>query len=294
MANAMYDSNGIQEKLRVGAVSFFNTRPLIYDLDRHPRVQLTRIVPAKLPEAVNSGIFHTGLVPSIDYQHTYNDWLILPVAAIASDGPVLTVRIFSRQPPEKIHSLACDPDSHTSVTLAQIIWQLQFRRQLKTVPLSSEFDSADAILLIGDKVIPQLGRWPHQFDLGQAWTELTQLPFVYAFWAVTAQAKNTCEPLVKILRQAFQQGSANLEAIIDRYAGEHGFDTSLARKYFAQNIHFDFGPRQRQGLKTFYELAHQLGFTNQNRPLQVYPKDRHPNGKKLDNHETNNNNTDGW
>ena len=93
----------------MGAVSFFNARPLIYELDRHPRVQLIRVVPAKLPEAVNSGAVHTGLVPSIDYQHNGNDWLILPVAAIASDGPVLTVRIFSRQPPDQIRSLACDP-----------------------------------------------------------------------------------------------------------------------------------------------------------------------------------------
>ena len=256
---------------RIGAISYFNTRPLIYQLDQRPQVELTRFVPAQLAHAINTNAVDTGLVPSIDYQHNGNDWLILPVAAIASNGPVLTVRIFSRQPPEKIHSLACDPDSHTSVTLAQIIWKLKLGLSLETIPLSSEFDSADAVLLIGDKVIPQLDRWPYQFDLGQAWTELTQLPFVYAFWAVTAQAKNTCKPLIKILEQAYQQGSANLEAIIDRYAGEHGFDTNLAQKYFAQNIHFDFGPRQRQGLKKFYELAHQFKLVPNLRPIKQYP-----------------------
>jgi len=253
-----YDSSNIQEPLRVGAVSFFNARPLIYELDRYPHVQVTRIIPAKLPEAVNSGVFHTGLVPSIDYQLDGNDWLILPVAAIASDGPVLTVRIFSRQPLEKIHSLACDPDSHTSVTLAQIIWQLKFRRSLDITPLSSTIDAADAVLLIGDKVIGQLDRWPYQLDLGQAWTELTQLPFVYAFWAVAAQAKNTCETLVKILRQAYQHGTTNLDTVINRYAEEHGFDKTLARNYFAENIYFDFGPKEQQGLKKFYQLAHQF------------------------------------
>ncbi len=256
---------------RIGAISYFNTRPLIYQLDQHPHVELTRAVPAQLAHAINTNTVDTGLVPSIDYQHNGNDWLILPIAAIASDGPVLTVRIFSRQPPEKIHSLACDPDSHTSVTLAQIVWQLKYHRSLDTTALPSRFDSADAVLLIGDKVIGQLDRWPYQFDLGQAWNELTQLPFVYAFWAVAARAKNTCEPLVKILRQAFQQGSANLQAIIDRYAEEHGFDTNLARKYFAQNIHFDFGPKEQQGLKKFYELAHQFGLVPNLRPLKLFP-----------------------
>lgn len=264
------DKGNRTDYFRIGAVSFFNARPLIYELERHPQVQLTRIAPAKLPEAVNAGRLDTALVPSIDYQYN-NDWIILPVAAIASHGPVLTVRLFSRKPPETIHTLACDPDSHTSVTLARIIWQLKFHRRLEIIPLPSQLDSADAILLIGDKVLPQLDRWPYQLDLGQAWTELTQLPFVYAFWVVNARTKNLCEPLLKILRQAYQQGIANLDTIIDRYAGEHGFDTILARKYFSQNIEFEFGPLQQQGLKTFYELAYQHKLVPNLRPLRLYP-----------------------
>jgi len=256
---------------RIGAISYFNTRPLIYQLDQHPHVKLTRVVPAQLAHAINTNAVDTGLVPGIDYQQNGNDWLILPIAAIVSNGPVLTVRIFSRQPPDHIRSLACDPDSHTSVTLAQIIWKLKFRRSLDITPLPSRFDSADAVLLIGDKVITQLDRWSYQLDLGEAWTELTKLPFVYAFWAVAAQAKNTCEPLVKILRQAYQQGSANLDKIIDQYAAEHGFDKILARNYFAKNIYFEFGLRQQQGLKKFYELAHQLKLIPNLRPLKLYP-----------------------
>jgi chorismate dehydratase len=256
---------------RIGAISFFNTRPLIYQLEAHPQIELTRVVPAQLAHAINTNTVDTGLVPSIDYQRNGNDWLILPIAAIVSNGPVLTVRIFSRRPIEKIQSLACDPDSHTSVILAQIIWQLKFHRSLDTNPLPSKFDSADAVLLIGDKVIPQLDRWPYQFDLGQAWTELTRLPFVYAFWAVAAQAKHICEPLVKILRQAYQQGTANLDTVIDRYAGEHGFDKKLARQYFAENVHFDFGPKERQGLKKFYELAHQFKLVPNLRSLKLHP-----------------------
>lgn len=265
------DTRSQQGRFRVGAVSFFNARPLVYELERHPRVQLVRGVPAQLSEAVNAGEIDTGLVPSIDYQYNGNDWLVLPVAAIASYGPVFTVRIFSKQPIETIRTLACDPDSRTSVVLARILWQLQFQRDLEITSLSSTFDSADAVLLIGDKVIGQLNGWPYQLDLGQVWTDLTQLPFVYAFWAVPAQAKNKCEPLVKILRQAFQKGTANLDEIIDRHAGEHGFDKTLARKYFSQNIEFEFGSRQHQGLKTFYQLAYQYKLVPNLRPLRVYP-----------------------
>ena len=267
----MNDSSGIREPFHVGAVSFFNTRPLIYSLDRDPHVQLIRVVPAQLPEILNTGALHTGLVPSIDYQHEDNDWLILPVAAIASCGPVLTVQIFSRQPLDKIRFLACDPDSHTSVVLAQIIWQLKFRRSLEITPLPPEMNTAEAVLLIGDKVIDQLDRWPYRLDLGEAWTDLIQLPFIYAFWAIPAKLNHACEPLVKILRQAYQQGMANLDTIIESYAPQHGFEQELAREYFTRNINFDFGPLQHQGLKKFYELAHQFALIKNLRPLNLYP-----------------------
>ena len=48
------------------------------------------------------------LLPIIDYQRMSN-LILVPAGGIASDGPTLTVRIFSRVPIPQIRSLACDP-----------------------------------------------------------------------------------------------------------------------------------------------------------------------------------------
>ena len=129
------EKKGTARYFRVGVVSFFNARPLIYGLEHHEQVVLKQDVPARLGESLDKGQVHAALVPSIDYQLFPSEWLILPIAAIGSQSEVLTVRIFSRKPLEELDRLACDTDSHTSMVLAQIIWRLRYGRTLEIVPL---------------------------------------------------------------------------------------------------------------------------------------------------------------
>ena len=244
---------------RVGAVSFFNTRPLIFGLDQNRQVSLKRAIPSQLGQMLDSNELDVALVPSIDFHKSGDRWVILPVAAIGSNGEVLTVRVFSRDPFDKITQISCDTDSHTSITLLQIIWKQKFNRLPKIVPLR-KFNEPEqiaknesAVLLIGDKVLPQLGQWHYELDLGQVWTELTSLPFVYAFWATRPQADTTV--LTEILRKSYEQGMSHLDEIINKHGPEHGFDYEIGLKYFTENIIFDFGSAQKQSLELFYELA---------------------------------------
>src|SRR5687767_15947212 len=107
-------------KLRIASVSFLNARPLIEGLDREPGVELTLDVPSKLLDGLRDRRYDVALLPVIDYQKLDN-LTIIPAGGIGSDGETLTVRVFSRVPIHQIQTLACDPDSHTSVALARII-----------------------------------------------------------------------------------------------------------------------------------------------------------------------------
>src|SRR5580700_5964331 len=107
-------------RLRVGAVSFLNSKPLLFGLESDAGMDLTLDVPSRLLDGLAGGRLDVALLPVIDYQR--KDALrIIPSGGIGCDGPTLTVRIFSPVPIERIDSLACDPDSHTSVALAQVI-----------------------------------------------------------------------------------------------------------------------------------------------------------------------------
>lgn len=253
--------------LVIGVVPFLNALPLTFGLDDRPDVTLHRDPPAKLAAALDAGRLDAALIPSIDYQHSTEVFSVLPVAAITSAGPVLTVRVLSRGPLEQITSIAADPHSHTSVALVQIIWRLRYHRRLKITPLDAAPGNYDSVLLIGDKVLAAMPDWPHQLDLGQAWDELTNLPFVYAFWAVRDPAK--LDTLTTILEDAFCQGISHIDQIVQNHAQHHGFEPDLARRYLTQHIRYDFGLRQMQGVNRFYQLAHQFGLTPAHRELSL-------------------------
>ena len=269
-------NNPNQHQIRPGppfavyAVSYFNTRPLIHQLDQNPDIRLHVAPPAFLAQMIDQGQAHAALIPSIDYQLAQQQWVILPVAVIGTRQEVLTVRVFSQNPIEQIQTLYCDIESHTSVALVQIVWRLLFKKKLTIKPLTAELSALQSVLLIGDKVIPQLNRWPCEFDLGSAWTDLTGLPFVFAFWAAPPDQK--LDALIDILKNACQQGLAHIEQIVDKYAQQHGLQPELAHKYLTENLCFDFGQPQKQALQKFYQLAHQLEITPQCRPLQFYPQ----------------------
>ena len=190
------------QKIRIGTVRFFNARPLIYGLDQLESVIIEPKVPAKLADMLDNGQIDVALVPSIDYQLSQVPWRILPVAAIGSVGQVLTVRVFADGPMDKVTRLICDNDSHTSVAMAQIIWEKLYLQRVEIVRADKNEDLAIAqvpvgtgVMLIGDKVLGELGRWKYELDLGGAWDELTGLPFVYAFWAIRADNSLQTEDL---------------------------------------------------------------------------------------------------
>jgi chorismate dehydratase len=249
---------GIHTQLRLGSVSYLNAKPLIYGLDDNPRVSLALDVPSKLADLLQSGAVDVALLPVIDYQRLEN-LRIVPAGGIGCNGPTLTVRVFSRQPMDRIDTLACDPDSHTSVALVSVIFAERYGRTLRRIDLRDPSVPVDAArLLIGDKVITEEPRgFPHQLDLGQAWHELTGLPFVFATWMSRPGAELGDWPAV--LERGKREGLADVESILDRHAARLGWPREIARKYLTEYLKFDVGPRELEAIRLFHQLAAKHG-----------------------------------
>ncbi|MEL7239537.1 MAG: MqnA/MqnD/SBP family protein, partial [Planctomycetota bacterium] len=164
---------------RIASVGYVNARPLIEGLGEQPDLALHLAVPSALSAQLQSKAADVALLPVIELQRV-EGLSILPVGGIGCDGHTLTVRIFSQTPLHEVKSLACDPDSRTSVALARIVFAERFGLRPDFVPLRSASGApGEARLLIGDKVVCEepVG-FEHQLDLGHAWKELTGLPFV--------------------------------------------------------------------------------------------------------------------
>lgn len=244
---------------RVGAVSFLNSRPLIHTLDASAGVQLTLDVPSRLPGLLNRDLVDVALCPVIDLARNARRWDLISDACVGCDGQTLTVRIFSRVPPEEITHLHVDGDSHTSVALAMVVWNEMYGTALSIAPYEPGRDDAcQAVLLIGDKVIasPMTG-FDHEIDLGGAWKSLTGLPFVFAAW-VKRRDRDT-GALDELLGQARNRGVAVAVDIAAEQGPGLGWPVELARQYLTEYLRFTLTDGHQQGMQLFFEWAAKWG-----------------------------------
>jgi chorismate dehydratase len=252
-------------RLRVGSVSFLNAKPLIYGLEESPRVELFLDVPANLLDGLKEKRFDVALLPVIDYQRM-EGLRVLTAGGIGCDGPTLTVRIFSPVPIDRIRSLACDTDSHTSVALARVILAERYGLTPEFMELppghrsspTPNPESGAARLLIGDKVITDApADLPYQLDLGEAWKQWTDLPFVFAAW----MARDGVElgDLPSLLATARREGLKHVDEIIARHGRAKGWPDGIARQYLTQYLQFHITDRHLEAIRLFHRLAAKHG-----------------------------------
>src|SRR5438034_10357617 len=105
--------------IRLGAVRYLNAAPIVYGLDEDPRYTVLRETPAVLADLLRAGSIDLGLIPSIEYAS--GDYRIVPGIAIASRGPVRSVRLYHRVPLADVQTVAVDASSRTSVALLKVL-----------------------------------------------------------------------------------------------------------------------------------------------------------------------------
>jgi chorismate dehydratase len=250
-------------RLRVGAVSYLNTKPLVYRLSRlAPDVDLVFDLPSRLATDLAAGRLDVALIPSIEYLQEPS-YTIVSDACIACRGPVLSVKLLSRKPLDEIRTLALDEGSRTSAVLVQILLNERFglRPQLISLPIgAAPGDSpADAVLLIGDRAIHAGAEtaFVEQWDLGDQWCRWLELPFVFAMWV--ARAETDLRGVDGALSEARDFGVAHVAEIASREAAAVGLTESQTLSYLRDNLYFYLGPRERRGLELFYRHAARLG-----------------------------------
>jgi len=259
--------------LRVAAVSYLNAVPLVWGLVHGPNRKLFLEVfdqsAAQCTEALRDGEADAGIIPSIEYQRIPNLKIVRGLS-ISSSGPVRSVLLISRVPIEQIGSVALDTSSRTSVCLVQILFQRQYKIAPRLEPhapdLQGMLRESDAALIIGDPALAADFPGLRVYDLAEEWRAMTGLPFVFAFWAVRAEA--AAPELIQPFQESAAYSFAHLDEIVRAEVARTGLPEWLVRTYLTMNIDFTFGEKNLTGLRCFYALAQEMGLTSGNRPLE--------------------------
>ena len=253
--------------VRLGAVSYLNSRPLIEGLgELLPGSSIELDYPSRLADSLAAGNLDVALIPSIEYFRR-GGYSIISDACVAARGPVMSVKLYCRVHPGEIRTMALDEGSRTSATLAKVILAERYGVTPSTEPLSMDSwttdSQADAVLLIGDRAMHSPAEsFVEEFDLGQLWYEWTGLPFVFAMWVAHADADMT--GIASALSTARDQGIAAVQRIAHDEAPALNITEQTAHRYLTQNLYYHMTSAERSGLKLFHELALQHNLVKRN------------------------------
>jgi predicted solute-binding protein len=254
----------VMNKIRIGTLNFLNVKPIFYGLEisnGSSGVELHYFEPWQIPGELKQNRLDLGIVPSIEYTRL-EEFAILPGISISSKGKVGSVKLFSNKPLNEISSIGLDNRSRTSVALLKILCKEFYNidPQFNTAEPDLEvmLKDNDAALLIGDTALYVDKEMTEIRDLSEDWYEHTGYPFVFAFMA--GSKKIVKADHMDQLHESLEQGLQNIHKIAENHPCpriEQAADVN--EKYLTENICYDFGENELNGLKLFFIKAWENG-----------------------------------
>jgi chorismate dehydratase len=241
------------KKLKMTAVSYLNTKPLLYglvqsSLEKHIDISLD--IPSVCARKLQSGEADFGLVPvaiipELDTPHIISDY------CIGATGRVATVSIFSQVPLDEVTHLYLDYHSRTSVALTKLLlkkhWQLSPILLPATEGFEAKINGSTAALIIGDRAIGLEEKYAYTYDLAEAWMQWTGgLPFVFAAWVSNTELS---PHFVERLNRAFEEGIAHIPQLVYLLPSPH--PNFNLKRYFLENISYHLDTPKRMALDLF-------------------------------------------
>jgi chorismate dehydratase len=247
--------------IRLGRISYVNMAPIFFRLEAD--VEEVSGVPTELNTRLLAGEIDLAPISSIEYGRNADRLRILPQVCVSSEGAVDSIQLVSRSPLSRIRSVAVTPESATSAVLVRVLLPDAEQVQLG--------EDADAKLLIGDAALESMFNDPTpHYDLGRLWLERTGLPMVYAVFACPdpppadgpgGQGAGWWGQMLELeeaLLAAHRLARAEPEALAREASERYGYPPGFLARYF-EKLGYRFGPRERAGLLTFFELAREVG-----------------------------------
>ena len=235
--------------IRLGRISYVNMAPVFFGLEAG--VEEVPGVPTELNERLLAGEIDLAPISSIEYGRHADELRILPRMCVSSEGAVDSIQLVARTPLEHVTSVAVTPESATSAVLVRVLLP-----DAEQVPLGED---ADAKLLIGDAALKSMFEDPTpHYDLGRLWLERTGLPMVYAVFACREPAPEAIADLEPAFLAALRRNRAEPQRLAREASALYGYPPGFLARYF-EKLRYSFGPRERAGLLSFFELAVDAG-----------------------------------
>ena len=240
----------MERKIRVGAVSYLNTKPLLFGINHSSilrDIELKIDYPSHialmlLEDKIDIGLVPVAVIPQL------KEYFINTNYCIGCDGPVASVCLFSETPVAQIKRVLLDYQSSSSVELARILFREYWKTEVEFIHTAEDFQDrikgSTAGVVIGDRALELRGKTGFIYDLGEAWKALTGLPFVFAAWISN---KKLDDGFISAFDQANADGLDKMETVLSQLHYPF-FDLRL---YYTRYIRFDLNAEKISGMQLF-------------------------------------------
>ena len=243
----------MSDKIRVTTVSYLNTKPFLKGLTESSvkdEIDLSLEMPSQSADKLIKGEADLGLVPVTVLPHLQNANIISDYC-IGCEGAVKTVCLFGNVSVVEMEKVLLDYQSKTSVELVKVLfshlWNGYPIYEAGEEGYEQEIDGTTGGVVIGDRAIDLSHKFNFVYDLGEAWHQMTGLPFVFATWITT---KELSEEFRNRFNQALGEGVAQKDEVAKQYQQQYEDSFDVAR-YYSNNISFELDHVKREAINIF-------------------------------------------
>lgn len=243
----------MNKKIRIGAVSYLNTRPLLLGFNKN-EWNIIEEYPALLAQKllndeIDIGLVPVAVIPLLKEYHIISDY------CIGADNKVESVALFSEVEMDNIETVMLDYQSRTSVNLAKVLFKYYWKKDVKFVEASEDFrnhiSGTTAAIVIGDRALEQLAISTYYYDLAKAWNNFTGLPFVFAAWVSN-------KPIDAEFAEAFNLATGYGVNHLEEVLAVNSFEHYSLRKYYTECISYPLTEDKRKGLALFLSYLEKI------------------------------------
>ncbi|MGZ9586908.1 menaquinone biosynthetic enzyme MqnA/MqnD family protein [Paenibacillus marinisediminis] len=287
MNQRTYQTTKNDSCIRIGRIDYANVWPIFYHFDPEgtkAKIEMIPAVPSTLNQAMREGKIDMGPISAFAYGVSSDDYVLFPDLSVSALGRVNSLMLFVKKPLHEVMdgSIALTTTSATTINLLKIIAAKQYRKSPTYLPMEPDLEAmmavADGALLIGDHAIRAY--WANEqdpkyevYDLGEMWYDWTGRWMTFAVWAVRKEAILKHSQDISLIVDAFRTSkmlsNANPEPLVRDAVHQLGGTADYWRHYF-NNLNYDFGPEQQQGLQLYFEYAYELGLIDHEVRLDIW------------------------
>jgi chorismate dehydratase len=249
--------------MKISVVSYLNSKPFIRGIEKNPSPDwnVTLDIPSECARKLISGEAEVGLVPVAVLPLIKGHRIITPYC-IGANGKVDSVKLYSHVPVEQITKVILDYQSRTSVALVKILarelWKINPEWTAGSAGFETMAEGTTAVVVIGDRTFSMNGSYTFEYDLSEAWQQLTGLPFVFAVWTLSGSLSVENATMLNEFENRFSAalnyGLTHMDEVIAE--NQQRYPDVNVRKYLTQSISYDLTAEKREAIRLFlHKLA---------------------------------------